>query len=145
MINKDSIFLESLAGLTGEFANEILELFKHHKTVVILFYAVMGSGKTTFIRSLAKALGIDGLTSPSFIGLNEYEHQEFKILHYDLYQHNIDAEYLIDRLASGRSLVLLEWAEKLSPEDLFIFGASARLIKIEIRVNEDDSRSFVFC
>jgi tRNA threonylcarbamoyladenosine biosynthesis protein TsaE len=145
MINKDSIFLESLAGLTEEFANEILELFKHHKTVVILFYAEMGSGKTTFIRSLAKALGIDGLTSPSFIGLNEYEHQEFKIMHYDLYQHNIDNEYLIDRLATANSLVLLEWAEKLSSEDLFIFGASARLIKIEIRVNHDDSRSFVFC
>jgi tRNA A37 threonylcarbamoyladenosine biosynthesis protein TsaE len=67
------------------------------------------------------------------------------LMHYDLYQHNIDHGYLIDRLANGKTLILIEWSEKLSTQDLDCFQPDSKFIKIDIRVNPNDSRTFVFC
>lgn len=54
--------------------------------MIILLVGDLGSGKTTFVKSLAKYLGSeDTVTSPTFTLLNEY-HAKFPIYHFDMYR-----------------------------------------------------------
>lgn len=54
--------------------------------MVILLVGDLGSGKTTFVKSLAKYLGSDAeVTSPTFTLLNEYD-GKFPIYHFDMYR-----------------------------------------------------------
>ena len=53
------------------------------KKTIILLYGDLGSGKTTFVKAFAKALGEEGVSSPTFSLQQIYGN---KIFHYDLYQ-----------------------------------------------------------
>ena len=54
--------------------------------MVILLVGDLGSGKTTFVKRLAKYLGSDAeVTSPTFTLLNEYD-GKFPIYHFDMYR-----------------------------------------------------------
>lgn len=54
--------------------------------MVILLVGDLGSGKTTFVKSLAKYIGCDAeVTSPTFTLLNEYD-GKFPIYHFDMYR-----------------------------------------------------------
>jgi len=54
--------------------NEVaLKILAQNPKNVILFDGEMGVGKTTLIKALAKALGVEGTTSsPTFSLVNEY-------------------------------------------------------------------------
>jgi len=58
------------------------------KPSVVLFYGKMGVGKTTLIRSLCSALGVDeAITSPTFSLVNEYLSSTGEtIYHFDFYR-----------------------------------------------------------
>ena len=62
------------------------------KSDCIFLSGELGSGKTTFVRSLIHQLQEKNkikktaVTSPTFNLLNEYEIQNLKIMHYDLYR-----------------------------------------------------------
>ena len=83
---------------------------------IILFYGEMGSGKTTLIRSLVKALGsADEVSSPTFSIVNEYRTADGQpIYHFDLYRLKDEEELMnlgIEDYFYGNPWVLMEWPE----------------------------------
>lgn len=83
----------------------------------ILFHANMGVGKTTFIKAMAKQLGVKDMTSsPTFSLVNEYETDKGEILyHFDLYRINTEEEAYdmgLDEYFYSGNLCLIEWPEK---------------------------------
>jgi tRNA threonylcarbamoyladenosine biosynthesis protein TsaE len=84
---------------------------------IILFHGSMGTGKTTFIKALARRLGVKDMTgSPTFSLVNEYETQDGKTLyHFDLYRLNSEEEAYdmgIDEYFYSGNLCFIEWPEK---------------------------------
>ncbi|KOS05113.1 hydrolase [Flavobacterium akiainvivens] len=84
---------------------------------IILFHGSMGAGKTTFIKALARRLGVKDMTgSPTFSLVNEYETEDGKTLyHFDLYRLNSEEEAYdmgIDEYFYSGNLCLIEWPEK---------------------------------
>ncbi len=85
---------------------------------VILFYGNMGVGKTTLIKSLAKELGVDQVTSsPTFSLVNEYQINESQyIYHFDVYRLKNETEALdmgIDEYLYSGNWCFIEWAENI--------------------------------
>ena len=67
-----------------EMASKIVEQTPH-KT--LLFKADLGVGKTTLIKELAKAIGIeDEVSSPTFSIVNEYQGPGVMMYHFDFYR-----------------------------------------------------------
>lgn len=93
------------------------ELLKHLKTKSVLFYGEMGSGKTTLIKALVKALGSsDVVSSPTFSIVNEYVTPTDQIFHFDLYRINDESEALnfgIEEYLFSDAWKLIEWPEKI--------------------------------
>ena len=84
---------------------------------VILFHGEMGAGKTTFIKALAKALGVEKATSsPTFSLVNEYQAKNGLVYHFDVYRLKNESEAfdfgIEDYLYSG-NWCFIEWAEKI--------------------------------
>lgn len=84
---------------------------------IILFNGQMGAGKTTFIKALAKQLGVTDMTgSPTFSLVNEYAtDQGGTLYHFDLYRLNSEEEAYdmgIDEYFYSGNLCLIEWPEK---------------------------------
>jgi len=84
---------------------------------IITFHGSMGAGKTTFIKALARRLGVSEMTSsPTFSLVNEYETEDGRTLyHFDLYRINTEEEAYdmgIDEYFYSGNLCLIEWPEK---------------------------------
>tara|TARA_B100000508_G_scaffold118450_1_gene98570 strand:- start:85448 stop:85870 length:423 start_codon:yes stop_codon:yes gene_type:complete len=97
-------------------STEFLNTFKEES--IFAFYAEMGVGKTTFIRYLAKAMGIeDEVSSPTYGFVNEYESPYFgTVHHFDLYRIEDEAEAYdigIEEYLYGEEKVFIEWAENI--------------------------------
>lgn len=93
------------------------EVLNQQPEKVILFNGQMGAGKTTFIKALSKALGVQNTTSsPTFSLVNEYEIPEGLVYHFDVYRLKNESEALDfgmdDYLYSGH-WCFIEWAEKI--------------------------------
>lgn len=104
--------------LHKEAAKQLIEFAKEQR--VFLFDAPMGAGKTTFIKSLCRQLGvIDTMSSPTYSIVNEYHtDSELKIFHFDLYRLK-SAEELFELgfgeyIASGNYL-FVEWPAFAEP------------------------------
>ena len=91
------------------------------KTDCIFLSGELGSGKTTFTRSLIHQLQEKNkvskteVLSPTFSILIEYEIKSLKIMHYDLYR--LEAKKEIDQLGifenSENVITIIEWPEKM--------------------------------
>lgn len=112
---------------------------------VYAFYGEMGAGKTTFINSLCRKLGVedDTTSSPSFAIVNEYRSDTTAelIYHFDLYRLEDIEEALdlgIEDYFDSGALCLIEWPERIEPllpDDV---------VKVKISVDpDDDSRSLL--
>lgn len=113
---KISIEINDLKSLES-FASILANLLQ--KGDYILFHGEIGSGKTTLIKFIGKALGIDErtVTSPSFVIINEYQKNKLKIFHIDIYKlgENISISDIgLDDYYIDNGIVLIEWAEYLN-------------------------------
>ena len=111
--------------------------------MIVLLVGDLGSGKTTFVKSVAKALGCDELvTSPTFTLHNTYE-GKFKIHHFDMYRLSSAeearaagfAEFFDKRTLDG--VVFVEWPENVEG----LFGKVDFVV--EISKISDRRREFV--
>ncbi len=80
----------------------------------------LGAGKTTFVKGLAKGLGVrQTITSPTFVLMKVYQAKRGKIknfVHVDCYRVpgvELKAIGLGDYLGDPHTVVAIEWAEKL--------------------------------
>ena len=94
-----------------------LEILNQHPEKVILFNGQMGAGKTTFIKALSKALGVQNATSsPTFSLVNEYQIPNGLVYHFDVYRLKNETEALdfgIDDYLYSGHWCFIEWAEKI--------------------------------
>lgn len=109
---------------------------------VYAFKGEMGAGKTTFIRQLCHALGVeeDLANSPSFSIINEYRSDTTAELmyHFDLYRLETVEEALeigVEDYFDSGALCFLEWPERIEPllpDDTVV---------VDLKVNDDESRT----
>ncbi|MCC8143019.1 MAG: tRNA (adenosine(37)-N6)-threonylcarbamoyltransferase complex ATPase subunit type 1 TsaE [Tannerellaceae bacterium] len=125
-------------GTIGQAATEFIE--KMGDRTVFAFYGSMGAGKTTFIKAVCEALGVeDVINSPTFAIVNEYRSATTGelIYHFDFYRINKIAEAedigTEDYFYSG-ALCFIEWPEKI--EELLPFD----VVHVTITEQEDGSR-----
>lgn len=110
---------------------------------LILLVGELGSGKTTFVRGLARRLGVDdpgGVASPSYTIINEYPGSRLTLHHADLYRLDDPTEIddlALDELLSPDSVVVVEWGEKLPSS----FGVE-RILRFRIR--SANSREIIY-
>jgi len=94
------------------------KLIDQNPQKVILFNGEMGAGKTTFIKALAKKLGVNDATgSPTFSLVNEYKTSDNEIVyHFDVYRLKSENEAYdmgMDEYLYSGNWCFIEWAEKI--------------------------------
>lgn len=96
----------------------------------------VGAGKTTFVKGLAKGLGInDEITSPSYTISKCYQNDDITLNHYDFYRLDdpgIMSEDLEESLSDPDTITVVEWAD--------IIKNTAPDTVIKITIKEDGSR-----
>ena len=113
-------------------------ILKNVQSKTLLFYGEMGTGKTTLISAIVKAMGgTDAASSPTFSIVNEYKVTEDTVYHFDFYRLKNQYEALDmgieDYFCSG-AWNFIEWPEKivnLLPEKVTV---------LELTLAEDGSR-----
>ena len=127
---------------TEELANRILK--KIQIGHVIFLYGEMGVGKTTFIKYLINGLQkknklkLSEVTSPTFNLLNEYQINEVKINHYDLFRLKspIELENL-DIFSDIKNVIkLIEWPQIIEKKP-------KNLIELTFEYKDDHKRRSV--
>lgn len=119
-------------------AHEFVELLD--KGRIFAFYGKMGSGKTTFIKSICEELGVeDSINSPTFAIVNEYEDRnQNTIYHFDFYRiKSIEEVYNMgyEEYLYGDAICFMEWPElieELLPEET---------VKVFVEETEGGARS----
>ncbi len=111
---------------TEELANKILAKLKLGN--IVFLYGEMGVGKTTFVRYIINGLQkknelqLTEVTSPTFNLLNEYQINQIKINHYDLFRLKSEDDlrnlYLFED--NKNSITFIEWPQiiKEKPKNL---------------------------
>ena len=113
----------------------------------IFLYGEIGVGKTTFIRYLINQfqklnkLEITEVTSPTFNLLNEYQINDFKINHYDLFRLKSTEEIKnLDLFEDNKNIItLVEWPQiiKEKPKNLielvFEYGKDHKTRSVQIK------------
>lgn len=119
-------------------AREFVKLLD--KGRIFAFYGKMGSGKTTFIKSICEELGVeDSINSPTFAIVNEYEDRnQNTIYHFDFYRiKSIEEVYNMgyEEYFYGDAICFMEWPElieELLPEET---------VKVFVEETEGGARS----
>lgn len=125
-------------------AQQFLEVTKGHKKFA--FTGALGSGKTTFINSICRQLGVVNLvTSPSFALINEYRTASGEVVfHFDFYRIKSITEAFdlgYEEYFFSDAWCFIEWADKASeilteefiPVNIEVIGNDARRITIDLK------------
>ena len=129
------ITIENTEGLAAA-ARQFVEAMGERR--IFAFYGKMGAGKTTFIKAICEALGVeDVVTSPTFAIVNEYgaDGAFDRVYHFDFYRiKNLREAYDIgceEYFYSGCPC-FIEWpelVEELLPENT---------VNVSIEVRDDE-------
>lgn len=103
---------------TTKLAEEIGHSLKGGETLALV--GDLGSGKTTFMRGLAKGLGVSSrVMSPTFVIMREHQGRAgLTLYHIDLYrleeniEHELDILGICDTWSRDDSIVAIEWADR---------------------------------
>jgi len=102
---------------------------------VICLRGELGSGKTTFVRGLARGMGVKKgyqVRSPTFTLVNEYPTALGKLIHVDLYRvRDFDWSEFV-----GEGVVAVEWGEGEICDvevEIEISGETERKVRIRFR------------
>lgn len=131
--------LHEIQDVAARFLSEL----EHRK--VFAFDAEMGTGKTTFILALLKAMGIEEVDgSPTYSLVNSYESNMYgKVYHFDVYRLKNEEEACdigIEEMLYDGSYCFVEWPEKIKnllPDNtIWVYirknEANERLISVEL-------------
>lgn len=119
---------------------ELAQNFESEKfpNMVICLMGDLGSGKTSFTKGFAHAMGIkEEITSPTFNIIKEYNSGDIPLYHMDVYRLDGKVDELgIEEYFTKEGITIIEWADMIEdylPED--------RLeIKIKHSVEDEDKR-----
>jgi len=128
--------LEQLSELTSY----IVDSFKNG---VVILKGDLASGKTTFVKAMAKEFSIkDEVTSPTFSLQQCYGD---KIYHYDMYNHGLDHFISLGMLEEldKSGLHFVEWGDDELSE--ILTSAEIPTITIEITKIADNAREYKIC
>ena len=108
---------------------------------IVGLYGDLGAGKTVMVKGIAKALGIDEreIASASYTIIAEYE-TEPPFVHIDLYRIEQGAELSelgIRSITGGRSISVIEWAEKALGE------LQEDIIKVRLQGLDEQTREII--
>lgn len=138
----DEIVIENL-NMTDELAKKFAKLLRGGE--IILLNGDLGAGKTTFVKSVLKYLGVrDIVTSPTFTIMKKYVGNLFEIFHLDVYRFESSDEMYgcgLDEILfnlSSNQIMFIEWSDKI--KDIL----PDNCIEIEISLIDQDKRLFKF-
>jgi tRNA threonylcarbamoyladenosine biosynthesis protein TsaE len=128
-------------------ARKIVSYFD--KTRIWLFKGDLGAGKTTLIKQIGEAIGVeDTMSSPTFAIVNEYAGRDFrKVYHFDFYRLRSEMEAYdigVEEYFDSGYPCLIEWPDKipsLIPEyrgevSITIENETQRTIAISVHVGK---------
>lgn len=110
------------------------------KGAFIALYGGLGAGKTTLTRSVAAALGISGIISPTFTIVREYRGR-LPLFHFDAYRLGSADELNdigFDDYVAQNGVIMMEWCENVKdalPDkrlEIHISGSGAEPRRIRI-------------
>ena len=135
-MSEHTITIESLQGYVAAARDFIKQMGDNR---IFAFYGSMGSGKTTFIKSVCEEMGVEeAINSPTFAIVNEYESRDGDIIyHFDFYRIKSIAEVYnmgYEEYLYSNAYCFIEWPElieELLPEEA---------VKVEITEMADGSR-----
>lgn len=127
---------------TKEFARGIAEMVEPGQ--VLALKGDLGSGKTTFTKYLAAALGVEKIvTSPTFVILKKYpilKSDKFsQLIHIDCYRlssaEDLESIGFFEFLIDPKNLIVVEWPEAIIP----VIADRARVLEFEY-VSENERK-----
>ncbi|MFB6099260.1 MAG: tRNA (adenosine(37)-N6)-threonylcarbamoyltransferase complex ATPase subunit type 1 TsaE [Salinibacter sp.] len=86
---------------------------------VLALYGDLGSGKTHFVKGLARGLGISptSVRSPTFTILSTYDEGRLPLYHFDAYRVQNPDEFVelgFEEYVHGHGITCIEWADRVS-------------------------------
>jgi tRNA threonylcarbamoyladenosine biosynthesis protein TsaE len=147
MAHYSGITLRDLPMIAKEIALQLVNV------PVWVFHGDLGSGKTTLIKAVGKALGVQNtMSSPTFSIVNEYEGTKHgKIFHFDFYRIKSEEEAFdigVEEYFDSGHPCFIEWPEKipsLLPDlrgevTITIENETQRTIAISLHVGKEENR-----
>jgi len=106
--------------------------------MVICLYGDLGSGKTVFAKAFGHAMGIDGVTSPTFNIIKEYNEGEMPLYHMDVYRiEDTEEDIGIEDYYEKSGVTIIEWADMIKdklPEER---------LEIKIKAIDENTRVLI--
>ncbi|MFA5157589.1 MAG: tRNA (adenosine(37)-N6)-threonylcarbamoyltransferase complex ATPase subunit type 1 TsaE [Patescibacteria group bacterium] len=103
----------------------------------------LGSGKSAFVKGVAKFLGISkNVTSPTFVIMKNYKARSKKLIHIDAYRleniNDLNSLGFDELLSDDKNLIFIEWPEKVFVE----FPQAMKIVKFKYINDETRQISF---
>ncbi len=126
-------------------ASHIAEDVRRNAFSIVLLKGTLGSGKTTFTKTIARHLGVsEEVQSPTYALLREYSipHTPGLFVHMDLYRvkdlETLEQYGILDLFAHQKGVFFIEWPEILEP---WLEKAwSKYMISLEFELSSDNTK-----